>query len=1086
MTEIGKIGLSLMKAALEKRVHRVKVEALARATGMLHLPKELPSVQKVILSVIITHYAHTHTPEGVKSVMTFVLSKALALLFKPILEWKLYWWTRRNTITAPMATATAEGYFRAGRNLYYKNAAQEVSRCVLKHSMMGADGDFHPLYEHVKIQNTESALPNEEIADGPMPACMFVCGVMQDGRFHERAHGFRFGNYAIVAQHFTEQTEWDTVSLYGPKVKRILEIASVKENSKYYPNPKYESGTGTDIAAIWLPDDAWCSLGVTSAKPSSFTRRAKGRIRVHYWCTSKKTPLVSYGNLVTPWEQEKKDGVVPHSATTLPGLSGCPVWMSVNNVDKICAYHVCGQYAEHRIVNYGATCPDMWHFFQHLGIVPGHGEEKPTESSESTESQYDRWSEPEGGDYKDQMGDWNQAAEDANDFAEDMKHGDVVSAKRNDKSAKREKKSKAPFVEIDNAEPTAICAHTAMCAEIARLKVELAAVRDMQEIDSDAEAAPKLLQPTKVPFISKEVKPTESVPPPPGLDPSQSTVRLECIPPPPLEDERAGRFAPAKTAKPKHNGTGTKKGSVEEFLTQKDPAKWNFEGWSPEEVFNSEAFAKFRRYVKSAEFAKYQEAKILATNEQGQPMAQVVGTFQGASSGPPTRRREITKKHIELCAKHDLEMKKFVMPGGSIEEVEESLVSQLKTAKCLSAPFTQKERDESMLRMAKRCPITACAHFLDTKVGVSKVVDTLDGSKSAGWSAMYLRGQKSVWQTESGKQELSYLTRCRIILRLLWGRKAMHDMTPLEMVEYGLKDPLWAHVKTEPHPEHKAKDKRWRIIWASSVLDAMVTAMTSRHQDKKDIDLFKGGEGKPTYHTLGMGHHDEGVAEFGKVLDRILAQGIGQDEDAKAWDMSVMRSWVYADAERRCRSYQGPCHEIFCELQWCEAAGNSAHCLCYGTKVVEILKAGITGSGVLTTSGQNSFMRAWLADLCGAKDMAANGDDLVAVGLSKERTMEAGYVSKGIKECKSACGPIEFTSHRYTKIDGVWKAEFLNLDKMVARLMLGEKKPTVEALCGCLYNLRNSEEQMTQFKAICKDCEWPIEGCTPVQGDLVD
>jgi hypothetical protein len=663
----------------------------------------------------------------------------------------------------------------------------------------------------------------------------------------------------------------------------------------------------------------------------------------------------------------------------------------------------------------------------------------------------------------------------------------------------------APFVEADPAGTDALKEIEILKAELAKMKELIQTTGASQQPLPTPKAPPTIISPKAPPPKSTAVpkfedgkwtsvepgdRPTESFSPPPGLEEptAKATIRLECIPPPPLVDERAGRFAPEKTAKPKFDGSGTKKSTIEELLSQKDPAKWRYEGWSPQEVYNSEEFAKYRRYVKSAEFAKYEEAKVLAENEEGQPMARVVGTFQGSSTGPSQKRKEISKRQIELCAKFDLQMEKFVVPGGTQDEIEESLVSQLRSAKCLGAPFTQQERDESMLRMRKRCPVTACAHFLDTKVGVSKVVDTLDGTKSAGWSALYLRGQKSVWQTESGKQELAYLTRCRIILRLLWGRKAMSEMTPLELVENGLKDPLWAHIKPEPHSEKKVKEKRWRIIWAASVLDSMVTAMTSRHQDKKDIELFKGRVhgSKPTYHTLGMGHHDEGIAEFGKILDRIMAQGLAQDEDAKAWDMSVQRSWIYADAERRCHSYKGPCHDIFCELQWCEAAANSAHCLCYGTKVVEILKAGITGSGVLTTSGQNSFMRGWLADLCGAKDMAANGDDLVGVGMKKEKIAEAGYVSKGVTECKSANGPVEFTSHQYTKVDGVWHAKFLNLDKMVARLMLGNNKPTREALCGCLYNIRNSEEQIAQFKSICQACEWPIEGCTPIEGDLVD
>jgi hypothetical protein len=542
-----------------------------------------------------------------------------------------------------------------------------------------------------------------------------------------------------------------------------------------------------------------------------------------------------------------------------------------------------------------------------------------------------------------------------------------------------------------------------------------------------------------------------------------------------------------------------------ELINQQDPNKWNLDGWSPQELLASDEFKLMRDYYNSADFKKYDHPRNISVNEKNEVMARVVGSFTGSSTGKPRNRVSTTPEMIDKCAKHGLDLGSWTIPGGSVQELEGSLITQLNRTTCRGPMYTDSQgrmrginpgtRKKAMDKMLNKYCVyaqTFRAHFLDVFTGVDQVVDSLDGTKSAGWSSLYRTGQKSTWQTCSGKETLANLTKMRIILRLAWGKEAMDAMTPLELYENCLSDPRWAHLKFEPHDEGKSKEGRWRIIWAVSVLDSMVTAMTSRHQDKTDKRIYQEGD-FPTYHSIGMGHHDEGNENFSKTLERIIAASqspdcahtVGeytiQDEDARGWDLSVQRWWLYRDAYRRCAQYQGPCRSVFEELQWCESVTGSAHMLCYGEKVVEICKAGITPSGSITTSTQNSFNRSDNAMMCGAADACSNGDDLVACGMDPRVVAEEmGHNSKGMNYANRS-GPIKFTSHEYKKVAGKWQVKYLNMAKMVAKILLTAKLPTREQLCGCLFVIRNSEEQTNQFRDIANEFGWPIDGCQPLE-----
>jgi len=467
-------------------------------------------------------------------------------------------------------------------------------------------------------------------------------------------------------------------------------------------------------------------------------------------------------------------------------------------------------------------------------------------------------------------------------------------------------------------------------------------------------------------------------------------------------------------------------------------------------------------------------------------MASEYAKFNGIG-GPKKATKKLTKRFLDACAKHGVPMENFIAPGGTTTEIMDSLVGQLGSASC-NGPLDLDRVELAFDRVVSTYTPTERAYFQHFHEGIHKILDSFDGTKSAGWSGMFRPGAKCVWQTPDGKQIASYLARCRTLLRLAWGHETMNHMTPAELVRHGLSDPRVLFIKGEPHGAKKIASKRWRLIWAASLVDSLCTCLTSKLQDKKDIEQYQTSDetGKETMACIGIGHDDDGIQRFGKILQHIGSAGTIVDEDAQGWDISVSRASLYLDARRRCELYVGPNRETFERMQWCEAVCNTAHVVAFGTSLVQIEKAGITGSGVSTTSAQNSFVRALLAIYAGAQRVAAVGDDLVADFMTVEASAATGVRSKGVTSAPPE-GPVSFTSHEFTFDGSRWHARFLNLTKMLARLALTfpdpNLPPSYEALAGCLFALRHSDAERTQFNAMCEEMGWSLDGVIPMNLD---
>jgi len=368
------------------------------------------------------------------------------------------------------------------------------------------------------------------------------------------------------------------------------------------------------------------------------------------------------------------------------------------------------------------------------------------------------------------------------------------------------------------------------------------------------------------------------------------------------------------------------------------------------------------------------------------------------------------------------------------------------------------------------------------------IYNSMDGEKSTGWSNCLLKGPKKTWlNNEINRKDLTELAVLRLILRYV-AAPYLGQMRPLEMINLGLKSPSILFTKKEAHSSKKALSKTWRQIWACDLVDQVTQLLVHFGQNKNDISAYATGSLKSQ--AIGMGHHDDGIAHFGKVLDWLGEAGNIDDKDAHGWDLTVCRDAIVLDAERRifCVALepdQEHLRPVINRLLFAQAMIGSAHVACIGGSLYESLKFGITDSGNVSTSAQNSPIRQAQVRLAGAKRATSLGDDLLSVGL----IIAAMLASFGVRTkdlatevSKPPEGPHDFTSHRWTKVNGIWKAEFLNLPKMLAHADFrattkdGVRSLNPDAIAGMLFALRHSADSTKVFIDFLSRMDWWVEG----------
>jgi hypothetical protein len=360
----------------------------------------------------------------------------------------------------------------------------------------------------------------------------------------------------------------------------------------------------------------------------------------------------------------------------------------------------------------------------------------------------------------------------------------------------------------------------------------------------------------------------------------------------------------------------------------------------------------------------------------------------------------------------------------------------------------------------------------DIREELARTLASFDVTKSSGFAEAYKRGPKSVWvSTDDAKQHLMRLAFQQVVLMVCEGDN-LHNLRPEDMIKKRLRDPHKAFIKQELHSEEKARDKRYRVIWVASILTQMVQGCSHLLQNKEDISAYGCSELHGS--CLGMGHDDLGIERLSEEFERALrtpgSDGMLHGSDASGWDFTVTRDSIYMDAERRMflldpsnEGYEGACY-----LLACEAACNSCHTICIGQDIWTVDEYGVTASGMLSTSAQNTQIRRFQLRLAGSVAEGGNGDDefhtpkvdygiLRGFGvITKDNEATANTPEVGLS----------FTSHWYKKTDGGWTAKFLNLEKMLAQGWWKQSLGHPDVMSGMLFAVRNDAEQTRVAKAM--------------------
>jgi hypothetical protein len=151
-----------------------------------------------------------------------------------------------------------------------------------------------------------------------------------------------------------------------------------------------------------------------------------------------------------------------------------------------------------------------------------------------------------------------------------------------------------------------------------------------------------------------------------------------------------------------------------------------------------------------------------------------------------------------------------------------------------------------------------------------------------------------------------------------------------------------------------------------------------------------------------------------------------------------------------------------------------SHVLHNGGDVWQVEKYGITTSGHISTTSQNTFARKVMAKYAGSDTSFNLSDDLVAdTKFNAEKLKELGVTSREVEFHK---GEANFTSH-LVDFEAL-KAKFLNVEKCLWTLAhkANDVANNKQRFGGILYVLRNTPGAFDDLHELCKDHNINVEG----------
>lgn len=250
---------------------------------------------------------------------------------------------------------------------------------------------------------------------------------------------------------------------------------------------------------------------------------------------------------------------------------------------------------------------------------------------------------------------------------------------------------------------------------------------------------------------------------------------------------------------------------------------------------------------------------------------------------------------------------------------------------------------------------------------------------------------------------------------------SIFSMSPVELVQNGICDPIKLFIKNEPHKTQKIVDGKLRLIASVSICDQLCTRVLCSRQNKAEIAIWESCPSKP-----GIGLHDDGMRAVAERAREMLKKGPIAMTDVSGWDWSVKEWELALDARIRAALAGKTSDSLFGFML-------RVHAYCVAQKVFVLsngkmysqTKPGGQASGDYNTSSSNSRMRVVASlmarlrageVLAGNIDVEAMGDDSYERYFSglKEGLEAIGHKVKLVELTNTLSG-LEFCSHKWTE-----------------------------------------------------------------------
>nr|WBR18978.1 P1-P2 fusion protein [Cowpea polerovirus 1] len=454
--------------------------------------------------------------------------------------------------------------------------------------------------------------------------------------------------------------------------------------------------------------------------------------------------------------------------------------------------------------------------------------------------------------------------------------------------------------------------------------------------------------------------------------------------------------------------------------------------------------------------------------------------------GEPEFGRELVRKHPYLATK----TAGFGWPQFGAEAELTSLILQAGRWRSRAAgteiPSSQaRERVINRTVQAYQAVRTPCPIILSTgklewstfRIGMEEAIRSLELDAGVGVPYISLKRPTHRGMIED-PQMLPVITRLVFdrLQKMLETR--FEEMTPVELVQNGLCDPIRLFVKGEPHKKAKLEEGRYRLIMSVSLVDQLVARLLFQDQNKREIELWRACPSKPGF---GLST-DSQVQEFVEVLARQV--GVSQEEvitnwesylvptDCSGFDWSV-QDWMLQDEMEVRNRLTLNNNDALRRLRsgWLKCLSNSVLCLSDGTLLSQDYP-GIQKSGSYNTSSSNSRIRVMCALHTGASWCLAMGDDaLESVDGDLSKYSELGLKVEVGKQ-------LEFCSHIF---ETPTRAIPVNANKMLYKLIFGYNPGSgnveviINYLTACLSILNELRHDPELVELLYRDLFIPVE-----------